>query len=168
MSYQTNHYQSSGALMISRQAATALINIMFLTVLPLLSAAAEYHFAKVNISAALVGKWFIFWTVGIRFLVAGFIQVIRQGRGGSAILLQGDQSGEFGKILGLVKMFLAGLAFLCMMKESWSLLAAITVGIYVGLAGFQHDFKKPGTAEGWISMIYDMIVFVVITTCLVF
>lgn len=166
MSYQTNHYQPSGVLTISRQVITASINIVFLTVLPLVSAAVEYHFTKTGMSAVLVGKWFIFWTVGIRFLVAGFTQVIRQGRG--ALILQGDTTGGFGKVLGLVKMLLAGMAFLCVMKDSWSLLAAITVGVYVGLAGFQHDFKKPNTAEGWISMVYDMIVFTVITTCLVF
>lgn len=133
--------------------------------LPVLSVLVQHHLTKVAITPALLGKWFIVWVLGIRLMVVGFVQVVHRGR---SAVQHSDDGIDLGKITGLAKMVLAGLGFLCVAYHQWSLLPTITVGIYLGLAGFQHDFKKPTTTEGWISMIYDMVVFTVITTCMVF
>ncbi|PVD52239.1 hypothetical protein DC498_10980 [Terrimonas sp.] len=154
--------------MSHRHTQIILADIFLLTALPVLSVIAEHQFHHTDVNTILVGRWFIFWTVGIRLLVAGFTQVITAHRQGNTILLRGDPNGDTRKIIGLVKILLAGLGFLCMINNEWSLLAAITVGLYIGLAGFQHDFKKPITWEDWIYMIYDLLVFLMITCCLVF
>lgn len=168
MSLHTNHYEPTGSLTISRQIITAFTNMTFFTAIPLVSAVYESHLLKINMDAGIVGKWFIFWAVAVRFLVTGFLQVLRQGKGRSVVLTQSNSGQNMAKMEGLVKMFLAGLAFLCVVKGSGSLLAAIIAGIYIGLAAFQHDFKRPATIEGWIEMIFDMLVFIVISCCLVF
>ncbi len=168
MSFQANHYQSADVLLINRQTITVLANVLFITILPFTSLAAEHHFRNVSLSPALAGKWFIFWSVSARFLATGFMQVMRSGRGGSTILLQGGKAGHFGRSIGLVKILLAVLSFTCIMKSNFSLLAAVTAGIYIGLVGFQHDFKRPSTTMGWFNLVYDMILVAVITGYFVF
>ena len=168
MQYHSNLYTGTSSLANRQQQGDILLNILFVFALPILSVIVQHHLTKVDITPALLGRWFILWVVGIRLLVVGFAKVIHSGRKGNAVLLNSDDGIGLSKITGLAKMALAGLGFLCVAYDQWSLLPTITVGIYLGLAGFQHDFKKPTTSEGWISMSYDMIVCTVITTCLVF
>jgi len=152
----------------NRNILSLSMDFLLLAILPLLSAAAEHHFVHASISIILLGKWFMFWTIGIRLLIKGFVQVIRSRRNGNSSLLSKDETWEVAKILGLAKMALAGMGFLCVVNDQWSLLATITVGVYLGLTGFQHDFKRPSTTTGWMNMSYDVLVFSVIAVCLVF
>ncbi|MFT3704302.1 MAG: hypothetical protein QM802_18180 [Agriterribacter sp.] len=165
MQYQSQLY--AGALRSAgrQHQLEIILHILFVFGLPALSVLIQHHVTKETITASLLGKWFILWVLGVRLLVVGFVQVVRRGR---SAVQQSEDGLDLVKIAGLVKMGLSLLGFLCVTHPQWSLLPTITVGIYLGLAGFQHDFKKPSTTEGWISMIYDMVVFVVITGCLVF
>jgi hypothetical protein len=54
--------------------------LLLMLVLPVASAVAEFTMSQ-GAAAWLpqVGKWFVFWGVGIRLLVAGLRQVIRPG-----------------------------------------------------------------------------------------
>lgn len=151
-----------------RHTQNALAEILVLTALPLVSLIIEHKINDVEIQAGLVGKWFVFWTVGIRLLIGGVVQILAALRQGNTILLRSNAGSDTRKIVGIVKMALAVLGFLCIINDKWSLLAAVTAGFYIGLAGFQHDFKKPVTKEGWLYMAYDGLVFLMITLCLVF
>jgi hypothetical protein len=168
MQSHTSSYQPAGFSGHHRNILSLSMDFLLLAILPLLSVAGEQHFVNASISIILLGKWFLFWTIGVRLMVKGFAQVIRSVRNGNSSLLNRDETGDFTKMLGLAKMALAGMGFLCVVNDQWSLLATITVGVYLGLTGFQHDFKRPTTTRGWMSMSYDFLVFTVIAVCLVF
>ncbi|HTE28416.1 hypothetical protein [Flavitalea sp.] len=167
MQYQLSPFQAAGLSLEYRQSLSRFTNAILLTALPVLSVACEHHFGQAALTGTLIGKWFAFWAIGIRLLVAGFMQLTRKSNSRNHLSARED-SGMVKKATGVANLVLSALGFLCVASSEGSLLAAITVGVYLGLAGLQHDFKKPATASGWISLIYDFIVFSVIATCLVF
>lgn len=60
---------------------------------PLLSVAFETVTGRSVPGAALIGKWFVFWSVGIRLLLAGARQVIQPEYTANVILgLKSDES----------------------------------------------------------------------------
>ena len=168
MQYQLNPLQASGLSHTNRQSLSRFVNFSLLTVLPLLSVACEHHIAQAAVTGTLIGKWLLFWSVGIRLLGAGIIQITTCLPGNVGFLSNREDSNTVRKATGIANLVLAGMSFLCVANDGWSLLAAITVGIYVGLAGMQYDFKTPANRNAWINLVYDVVVFVVVATCLVF
>ncbi len=156
------------SLVNQRFSICILFDLFTLTALPFITAIAIHYATTTPINGLLLGRWFVFWTIGVRLMVAGLTEVMSSRRQGNIIFLQGSESGEYRKIIGYLKILLAALGFLCMIKAQSSLIAALTAGIYLGLTGFRHDFKKPCTAIEWLYLGYDIIVFFVIITCLVF
>jgi len=60
---------------------------------PFLSIAGEVATLGASISAALIGKWFVFWAVGGRLLLAGARQIVQPAYTAKVILgLKGDES----------------------------------------------------------------------------
>lgn len=84
----------------------------------------------------LLGKWFIFWGVGVRLSIAGLIQVFNPSMTASILGLEestyiiirelGFANVIFG-LMGLLSLFYPGLR-----------LAATAGGFYMGLAGIYH------------------------------
>jgi hypothetical protein len=168
MQYQLNPFQAAGLSLTNRQSLSRILNISLLTVLPMLSVACEHHIAKTAVTGTLIGKWLLFWAVGIRLIAAGTIQITTSMPANVGLLSNREDSNTVRKATGIANIVLAGMSFLCVANDGWSQLAAITVGVYVGLAGMQHDFKTPADTNAWINMVYDFVVFAVVAICLVF
>src|ERR1700712_4786474 len=61
----------------SIKSAWYLITILLLTLIfPVTSILVEFWIKKIPIDPGLIGKWFIFWSVGIRLLTAGIKQAL--------------------------------------------------------------------------------------------
>ena len=168
MQYHLNTSHAAGLSLENRLSVSGFTNALLLTALPVLSVAYEYHFAQAALTGALIGKWFAFWAIGVRLMLAGCTQLASRRSKSRDVFAAREDSKIVKKATGVADIVLAAMGFLCFEIGEASLLATITLGIYMGLACLQQDFKKPATITGWINMVYDLIVFAVIATCLVF
>jgi hypothetical protein len=137
-----------------------LLNISFLFIFPLLSVAFEHYLDHSAVSGDLLGKWFIFWAVGIRLFTAGIKQASNPEFTATQIFkFNSRESYIVIRELGFANMALGTMGILSVINEQWRLIAAITSGLFFGLAGVQHLLKKPVSQNEWIAEIYDLLVF---------
>ncbi|MGA3188927.1 MAG: hypothetical protein ABSF22_17625 [Bryobacteraceae bacterium] len=78
----------------------------------------------------LVGKWFVFWSVGVRLFVAG----VRQG---FTNLSMG--------ILGLCSL----------VRFGWIVPTAVVGGLYYGLAGMGHLHRSEKNTKEYMALIAE-------------
>lgn len=105
------------------------------------------------------GKWWVFWGVGTRLLVAGIAQVSGKGPtmeilGASAPSVQAKQlAGELGTAnLGM------GLAGLLALVPGWALPAGLAGGVFLLIAGLLHVAKKGKSPQETLATWTDLIV----------
>jgi hypothetical protein len=145
-----------------------LMNIFLLFILPILSISAEIIFEHEILDWTLVGKWFIFWAIGIRLFTAGINQASNPGFTARIFQMKTQEGLVVIKELGFANISMGIMGILSVINNSWRPLAAVVGGLYLGLAGFQHLFKKPDSRNEVIAMFYDLCVFVLILFYLVF
>jgi hypothetical protein len=127
-------------------------------VLPIVSGIIEL--AVVGGDPVLVfGKWWVFWGVGTRLLVAGLVQV--SGRGSTAAILGSAtpsvQEKQLTRELGFANLCL-GLAGLLALVPGWALPAGFAGGIYLLIAGIMHLPKRGKNAQESLATWTDLIV----------
>ena len=54
-----------------------LIVLLLMLILPVVSIGIEYYTHSPLTLVSLIGKWFVFWAIGVRLFTAGFRQVIK-------------------------------------------------------------------------------------------
>jgi len=111
----------------------------------------------------LIGKWFVFWAVGVRLFIAGLRQVVQPQFTSESIFESKDRAAfaivrEVG--FGNLSMGTLGLASLA--KSGFLVPAAIVGGLYYGLAGAGHLLRGGRTFMGQTAMISDLSMFVVL------
>ena len=136
-------------------------------ILPVISGIIELIVAPSD-PVVVFGRWFLFWGVGTRLLVAGFSQVVRpqftvqnilgSPNDGAAQIAQelGFANLSFG-VLGIVGFFVAG----------WDVPAAIAGGLFLGLAGFRHLPKKHPNLKESVATWSDLLIFAVMAVLVV-
>jgi hypothetical protein len=139
-----------------------LMNISMLFLLPTLSIAGECIYENEPFGWALIGKWFIFWAVGIRLFTAGISQASNPAFTGSIFHMKSQESFVIIRELGFANIALGVMGILSVINSNWRILAAIAGGLFLGLAGIQHVFKKPDSRNEVIAMLYDLIVMLVV------
>src|ERR1700691_4224281 len=116
--------------------------VLLMFVLPVASIATEVLWFRDGAGLMfLIGKWFVFWTVGVRLLLAGIRQVVQPRFTAESIFDVKDPAAnamvrEIG--FGNLAMGTVGLASLA--QPAWLVPAAIVGGLYYGLAGAGHVF----------------------------
>jgi hypothetical protein len=139
------------------------IVIAFMFLLPLLSISAEALFAGAAISAALTAKWFAFWSVGWRLLLAGGKQIVQPRYTAQEILgLKSDESLILVRELGFANVAMGILGVSSLFIPGWQLAAALTGGIFYGLAGATHVFQSHRSRLENVAMISDIFAAVVL------
>jgi hypothetical protein len=111
----------------------------------------------------LIGKWFVFWAVGVRLFIAGVRQVVQPQFTSEGIFEIKDRAAfvivrEVG--FGNLSMGTLGLASLA--KSGFLVPAAIVGGLYYGLAGAGHLLRGGRNFAGQTAMISDLMMFVVL------
>lgn len=135
---------------------------LFMFILPIVSILIEslvYH----NHSAilALIGKWFVFWGVGIRLFTAGLRQVAKPELTAKDILgIKDKQSWLLVQELGFANISIGLIGICTIFKPEWLLPAALAGGLFYGLAGFRHIFKKKNFEEN-VATYSDLFMFIV-------
>ncbi len=126
-------------------------------VLPLLSigVAAWTDHAILNVS--LVAKWFVFWAVGVRLLLAGLRQITKPQYTAQTILgLKGDEVQLVVRELGFANVAFGTIGTLSIFNVSWTMPAALAGGIFYGLAGINHTMQGGRNRLENTAMVSDL------------
>ena len=142
-----------------------VIVLLLMLVFPVASIAIEHFMYMVPISWLLIGKWFVFWVVGVRLFTAGIRQVLKPAFTAQEIFhIKSEDSFVLVRELGLANICMGLVGLLSILKPEWCALAAIGGGLYFGLAGVQHVIKKPVSPNETIAMVSDLLFFLLMVS----
>ena len=126
--------------------------------LPILSGILELAVAGGD-PVLVFGKWWVFWGVGTRLLVAGIAQV--SGKGPTSAILGAAsptvQERQLTQELGTANIGM-GLAGLLAIVPGWALPAGFAGGVFLFMAGIMHVTKKGKNAQETVATWTDLIV----------
>lgn len=141
--------------------------LAFMAVLPVVSTLAEFWWGGAAGLLFAAGKWFVFWAVGVRLLIAGLRQVLQPAFTARTIFGIADPAAEklvaeigFGNLsMGLV-------ASLTLLFPAWLVPAGLAGGLYLALAGFKHLANGSRTRAENIAMVSDLAVAAIVAVAL--
>jgi hypothetical protein len=129
-------------------------------------AAIAFEYGRVGVTAglaALTVKWFLFWAVGARLLIAGIRQVADPAFTAQTIFSIEDKAAfAVVRELGYWNLIIGALAMATLWRPAWMVPLAIAGCAYFGLAGILHLFEAERTARENAAMISDLWVAVVL------
>jgi hypothetical protein len=130
---------------------------LFMFLLPLLSVLTEIVVNKNHTALiALIGKWFVFWAIGIRLLTAGIRQVIKPGLTAEGILgIKDKSSWTIVRELGFANISMGLAGIISLWQLSWRPAVALIGGLFLLLDGAQHMTKKRNFEEN-VAMYSDL------------
>jgi hypothetical protein len=144
-----------------------LLSMGLLFVAPLLSITGEVIFEHTSCTWMLVGKWFVFWTTGIRLFTAGISQSSNPAFTAGIFKMKTQESYIVIRELGFANISLGVMGILSVLNDQWRMLAALTGCLFFGLAGIQHIFKKPDSTNEIIAMTGDLFVAIILLSFLI-
>src|ERR1700733_6264713 len=134
---------------------------LFLFVLPAISVVVEELLRGGSGDLMLlVGKWFVFWGVGVRLFIAGVRQVA-QPRFTAESIFQVKDRGALAIVreVGFANLAMGALGLLTLAKRSFLVAAVIVGGLYYGLAGAGHAIRSDKNASEWTALVTDLFMF---------
>lgn len=135
----------------------------FMFVLPLLSIGTEARLAGNALPFALVGKWFVFWSVGVRLFTAGVRQVLQPEYTAREILgLKTDEPLLLVRELGFANLSIGLIALLALAFPAWRIPAALAGGLFYGLAGINHILQPHRNQLENVAMVSDLFISLVL------
>jgi len=115
---------------------------------------------------ALVGKWFVFWAVGVRLSLAGVRQIVQPRYTARTILgIAGDDVLLVVRELGFGNLAIGALGLATLVVPGWLWGAALVGGIFYGLAGINHALQKHRNALENTAMASDLFAAIVLLGC---
>jgi hypothetical protein len=142
--------------------------VLLMGVLPVASILIE-HFGSAASADwwGLVGKWFVFWAVGVRLAVAGLRQVAQPAFTAEKIFEIRDKAAHIVvQELGFANLAMGLLAILTLAAPQWTAAAALAGAIFFGLAGARHVLKGVRNRNETIAAVSDIFIFVVLAAYL--
>jgi hypothetical protein len=116
----------------------------------------------------LIGKWFVFWAVGFRLLIAGLKQITDPSYTAETIFRIADKSAQ--KVvmeLGFGNVSVGTLAVLTIFNSAWITPAAIAGLLFFGLAGGKHVMNSERTQPENVALWSDLFIAVILAGYLV-
>ena len=111
----------------------------------------------------LIGKWFVFWAVGMRLLLAGARQIANPAFTAEAIFGIKDKAAEVVvRELGFANFAIGVVSGLSLLNREWVVPTAIVGCLFYGLAGGLHLRSGDRNSNENIAMISDLFIFVVL------
>ncbi len=115
----------------------------------------------------LIGKWFVFWAVGIRLLLAGIRQIAKPAFTAEAIFKITDRKAlPLVQEIGFGNLAIATIAIVSIFSNEWIAPAATAGQIFYGLAGLKHAVTPDRGRMQTVAMISDLWIFVVLAVYL--
>jgi len=116
----------------------------------------------------LVGKWFVFWSVGFRLALAGLRQIVDPAFTARTIFEIEDKTAQvIVQELGFANLAVGALAIVTLLAPQWLAAAALVGAIFYGLAGAKHVIKGDRNRNETIATVSDLFIFAVLTAYLV-
>jgi len=134
--------------------------LLVMLVLPVFSVVNERYLLGSNAGLPLlVGKWFVFWGVGIRLVSAGARQVIDPKYTAETILgLKTSEPWMVVRELGFANLAIGTVALGSIVAHHWLTPAAVAGAIFLGLAGANHLLTKNRNRLENVAMLSDLFV----------
>lgn len=146
-----------------------LIVLLLMLVFPLASIAIEHLVSGFPLGWLLIGKWFVFWALGVRLLTAGIRQASKPEFTAREIFhFTGTESFAVLRELGFANLSLGMIGIVSILKTEWTQAAAICGGLYMGIAGIMHVVKKPAGTNEWVALVSDLFIFAISAMYLLF
>lgn len=141
-----------------------LMVVLLMVVFPVASILAEHlYFPQGTGLIPLIGKWFVFWAVGLRLLLAAIRQIVQPSFTAETIFHIKDQGAlVIVRELGFANFAIGLLGLLTIVQSDWVMPAAIAGIVFYGLAGVNHTVRRPRTASENVAMISDLYIFAVL------
>jgi len=141
-----------------------VIGIVFLMlVCPAVAVALEARSAHHAAILLLVGKWYVFWAVGIRLFTAGLRQVSQPQFTAEKIFgIQERASFAIVREVGFGNLAMGTLGICSLYRAAWIIPAAVAGGLYYGLAALMHLFRKGENATEQMTTASDAFAFAVL------
>lgn len=129
---------------------------LLMVVCPVASILLEHAHHPIDM-ASLVSKWFVFWAVGIRLLLAGMRQVFDPRYTAAKILgLEGDDALFVIRELGFANVAFGTLGILTLVEPGWTGAAALAGGLFYGQAGINHALHPDRNRLANVAMVTDL------------
>jgi hypothetical protein len=141
--------------------------ILTMLILPVISVLLDRaaHSAPI---CQLIGKWFVFWAIGIRLFLAGLRQASKPSFTAKEIFhIQGTESFAVIRELGYGNLAIGAGGIVSLLHPEWTSIMAIVGGLYFGLAGSLHLFKKLDSFNEIIALVSDLFIFIVMAAYVV-
>lgn len=139
-----------------------IISVSILTfVLPAIGCIAEHFVTGITLAFGLFGKWFLFFAVGVRLLLAGLKQVKNPEFTATQIFqIESPHGFPIVRELGFANICFGLVAIVSLFKPEWRIVSAFASGLYYGLAGVQHGLKKTSGINEKFALWTDIIIFI--------
>jgi hypothetical protein len=111
----------------------------------------------------LIGKWFVFWAVGVRLFLAGVRQVIQpQFTAESIFDIKDPAAHAIVREIGFGNLAMGALGLASLAQTAWLVPASIVGGLCYGLAGAGHVFRGSKNFNEQTALVTDLLMFVVL------
>ncbi len=132
-----------------------------MVVLPIVSVGLEFAVSGGDADlVAAIGKWFLFWGVGVRLFVAGLSQVGRPGFTATNILGTDPpaQTLQIVQELGFANLGMGALGLIAPWMAGWVVPGAIPAVVFLGAAGLRHVVKTNKNSKEVFATVTDLFV----------
>lgn len=140
---------------------TYIISVTATTfILPFVGFLTEHYIVSATMTFELFGKWFIFSAVGLRLFLAGVKQTTNPAFTAKEIFhMEGTESFPILRELGFANMCFGLVGIVSLFKPEWRIVSAFASGLYYGIAGVQHTFKKAAGVNEKFALVTDLLIF---------
>jgi len=135
-----------------------IIVLLLMLVLPALSVVKDRYFPGSDAGILpLIGKWYVFWGVGIRLVSAGVRQALNPRYTAETILgLKTPEPWLVVRELGFANVAIGMVALGSILAPHWLTPAAVAGAVFYGLAGANHLVTKNRTRLQNVAMLSDL------------
>ncbi len=142
--------------------------LVLMFIAPLISFIVEASMATNTLSLIfLIGKWFVFWGVGVRLFTAGIKQILQPEFTAKILGLKSKEATVVIRELGFANVVIGIIGLSVVFNDNWLVPAAIAGAIFYGAAGIQHVFKHRETMAENVALVSDLFIAIVSLTFLV-
>jgi hypothetical protein len=136
--------------------------VLFFAVLPIGASAVEMVLNHA-VSTDVLLKWFTFSGIGLRLFSCGLKQVVNPAFTASEIFeIKDDKCNPLVRELGFANICFGTLGALSLFVPGLRIAAALAGGLYLGLAGFMHLFRKGKNKSELFAMLSDFWIFTIL------
>jgi hypothetical protein len=137
--------------------------ILLMGALPIASIAVEFAAHGGADLISLIGKWFVFWPVGVRLILAGLRQMADPNfTAGTTFGVKDQAALTIVQELGFGNLSIGALGALSLIHREWVVPAALAGGLFYGLAGVKHALRHDRNAIENMATASDLFIFVVL------